>query len=242
MTTKPYIPKRSEVRFQSSLTWAQTPQCSKSRKRFRDKKNFLSYRDTFEQCFVKVELLAGRIGTIEECPILPPANQSKKLELPLGRNWWAEERVKYGPELFAWYRKGGDFWSNVKRTRYWGSLAKRGAPPAVIRSKINKCIKIYNRSKRYGTFGPQKSYWTSADLPQLIDYHGYLKNMDGAHRRMVAYGMGLKTIPCLVVRFKDLTKHDFKSTLPFLRDNWEWFKNIVEGYADGVQGDRAGSA
>jgi len=66
-----------------------------------------------------------------------------------------------------------------------------------------------------------------SDLPWAIDYCGYIKLRDGAHRRAIAHALGWGTVPTLVFEFGQVTQESLGAAHPYIRDNFHWFAEIV---------------
>jgi len=103
-----------------------------------------------------------------------------------------------------------------------------------IKHRIVTFLNVYENMKRFGTLvGTARviqetpSPLEPVDLPWAIDYCGYIKLRDGAHRRAAAHYLGWGTIPTLVFDFDRITAGILANRHPYLRDNFDWFCALV---------------
>jgi hypothetical protein len=69
------------------------------------------------------------------------------------------------------------------------------------------------------------------DLPWAIDYFGYVKERDGAHRRATLYYLGQQSVPTLVLNFSKIDDKDVTTMTEnkILRENFSKFRAMVQG-------------
>jgi hypothetical protein len=87
----------------------------------------------------------------------------------------------------------------------------------VIRDLVPRSL---GKKVKYNTFYPD-------DFPWSINYFGYVKKRDGSHRRMIMKYFGAECIDEIVVDFEKITQVDLEGSIPYLKDNFEWFYNEV---------------
>lgn len=225
-----------QVKFDKNLTWRNSRHCKYMMSRCKGIHKLIVYRNLFEQCYVRVGILRGDIGELEERPILPP-NLPKSVLSFLLQNGWANERVRSGPELFKLYEKlyhksERAFWREMKKTRYYGTFGKT-TPTAPLKKKLKRAFRLYNRVKRARRLVPAKTVWQASDFPQVITFKDYQKNLDGTHRRMVMHSLGFKTIPSWRVRVEDITRDGLKGNHPFLVKHFDLFRKAMERCTSG---------
>jgi hypothetical protein len=94
---------------------------------------------------------------------------------------------------------------------------------------------MYERMRQAGGLVPSSKAadfrpdapWQSYDFPTAVDYCGYIKKRDGSHRRMIAAYLGLTHLPTLVLDFAALGAVDLAGALPYLREQFAWFRECV---------------
>ena len=104
-----------------------------------------------------------------------------------------------------------------------------------IQHRIANYLNTYANMKRFGTLVgranmPQEDSppLTPMNVPWAIDYRGYVKLRDGAHWRAAAHYLGWKNMPTLVFEFDRVTKDGLENAHPYIRDNFDWFAELVQ--------------
>jgi hypothetical protein len=213
-----------KIKFNKALVWTGHSSSVRSHNIFKDRTDFVAYRDMFEQCFCKIALLRGDFGDVEMRPLIPPYEPNLKLDTLLANNSWAIDRIKSGKNLFGIIRKGG----KLQDTEYYKTFMSAGAKHNSVQRKFNRVRKIYNRVRKANKFiGQNPHQWSGHDFPQVIDYWGYQKNLDGTHRRMVMYALNYDECPCLVLNVDDVSKSALKGLPSLLYDKWHWFVDKI---------------
>ena len=88
---------------------------------------------------------------------------------------------------------------------------------SIIRDLVPNAL---NNKIKYSVYHPN-------DFPWSINYFGHIKRRDGSHRRMIMKYFGAETVDEIVVDFDKITKDDLNGSIPYLKDNFEWFYNEV---------------
>lgn len=124
---------------------------------------------------------------------------------------------------------------NLKRSlRLLSSLTGRDPLERIARERVamlenfrNSGGLLVSNSKSSKPSGHLRYY----DLPWAIDYFGYVKERDGAHRRATLYYLGHQSIPTLVLNFKKIDTQVVEATTEnkILRENFSKFRAMVLG-------------
>lgn len=222
------------------------------------KRDFSAYREVFERGWAETSILCGQKVRLEEVAITQEGPPSSLLINLLGVNEHGPRRVRLTREFFDDYERLGEV-PFIKQRAFQTSyvldlqgtvegrrsglrglrklLARRNQQQEV-RTKIDRFLNIYENMKKFGTVVGQA--WeihsnppplTPSDLPWAIDYLGYLKLRDGAHRRAAANYLGWESIPTLVFEFDQVNERELELAHPYIRDNFNWFDRLVRGAA-----------
>jgi len=187
---------------------------------------FVSYMEAFEQSYVRYGLSLGAIGELVSLPIISPGHENKQLVQAAAIRTRITTRIAGSAELFSGYVA-------LQDTQYAKSYPAT-SPLKKIQKRVVVAQKILQRMQAADKFvgsAPGGKYYPS-DFPQVIDYWGYQKDLDGTHRRMILHYLGIAEAPTLVVRAADLSPSDLPKG--YLRDNWQWFANEFR-YRAGLQ-------
>lgn len=247
-----------KIEFHKNFDIKKYKSCNLTLKNIDQKKlKFEEYKNVFEDCFMVEGIMKGTLGLIQPVSLEPSPLEKTKFGEVMGIQEKERDniRVKMLREVFDLYEKYGrkKFLSGyIYKTEYWdypiephrgfkGFLEKH--LPIIFKAnrhmrkkrKIIKILQMYENMKTIKNLVPNAknkvirySIWHPEDFPWAIDYFGYIKRRDGAHRRAIMAYFGSKTIDTVVVNFKKLTKDDLKDSIPYLKDNFEWFYNEVK--------------
>jgi len=211
--------------------------------------DFQMYKDMFERCVIEVGIMKGTLGTVRPVPLEQGSEDETEFAMKIGVNKHSKARVKSALEFFDLYEKHGEreFLKNkmYKHTKFWLMSSKESGMS--LSKLINMFISDYEDKKRIGPFLQiYKNMSTIRDLvpnardkrikynvyhpddfPWSINYFGYIKRRDGSHRRMIMRYFGAKTVDEIVVDFDKIIKDDLQESIPYIKDNFEWFFNEV---------------
>ena len=211
--------------------------------------DFQMYKEIFERCVIEVGIMKGTMGTVRPVQLTQGSEDETKFALKMGVNKHSKARVKSASEFFDLLEKYGEreFLKKkmYRQTKYWlTSTADKGMSLSKIinifisdyedKKRIMPLLQMYKnmhiirdlvpnaREKRikYNVYHPE-------DFPWSINYFGYVKRRDGSHRRMIMKYFGVKTVDEIVVDFEKITQDDLQESIPYVKDNFEWFYNEV---------------
>jgi hypothetical protein len=107
-----------------------------------------------------------------------------------------------------------------------------------VRIKIVRFLNLYENMKQFGTlvgqaWNPQTTLTPlkPADLPWAIDYCGYIKLRDGAHRRAAAHYLNWPGVPTMVFEYDKTSHESLANAHIYIRDNFAWFDQIIRSCA-----------
>jgi hypothetical protein len=214
------------------------------------KLDFNEYREIFERCYVEVEIMKGTVGVIRQVPLSLDSNEKTEFAKKMGVNEHSNARVNSAIEFFDLYEKNGesDFLNKkiYEKTDFWRTIStsnetwlsrlrsfilfdyenKKRIVPLLRMYKNMKTIKdlvpnALNKTIKYAIYHPD-------DFPWSINYFGYIKKRDGSHRRMIMKYFGATAVDEIVVDFDKITIYDLDDSLPYLKNNFEWYYNEVK--------------
>jgi hypothetical protein len=231
-------------------------------------RDFTAYREVFERGWAELSIMCGENVRLEQLPVSDVEPADDPLVNLMGVNSHSPKRVKFATEFFSEYERLGRkafLDGGKKRTDYFADLVEtaevrmRGLPRVrrvlekrkimrEINGRIATFLNVYENMKRFNSLvgGAHVLHDTApnlkpTDVPWAIDYRGYVKLRDGAHRRAAARGLGWPTIPTLIFEFDRIDSKDFAQAHPYIRDNFRWFVDIVQMVAVYQQGQIASS-
>ena len=223
-------------------------------RRYIGRQDFVAYREVFERGWAESSILCGELVRLEDLPIIDDSINDKSLIAKLmGINEHSAKRVRIASEFFTLYeREGRDRFlrktalgteyardlfdrteNNVGSLRASYLFYARFIQKKTVLNRVKSFLIMYEDMKRArklvgASHKPNALPELSpVDVPWAIDYMGYIKRRDGAHRRAIANYLGWKTIPTLVFEFDRVTEHHLKDAHPYIRNNFEWFAKIV---------------
>ena len=219
-------------------------------------RDFAAYREVFERGWAETSIMCGEYVRLDELSATPEEPPDRPLVNLMGVNDHAPRRVRLAKEFFQKYEQlgrqvflkgaayateyGQDLLATSERrtegiTGIRGWLARRRQRIGV-QYRILSYVNTYENMKRFGMLvgeahdlRHQPRPLSASDLPWAIDYSGYIKLRDGAHRRAIAYALGWQTVPTLVFDFNQATKANLGDAHPYISDNFSWFDEIVQG-------------
>jgi hypothetical protein len=221
-------------------------------------RDFAAYRDVFERGWAETSIMCGEHVRLEELPLYDEEPPNTPLVNLMGINEHSPKRVRLAKEFFREYERIGRT-SFLKGTAYAtgygqdlltiaairteglsgfrGVLARR-AQRKGVRYRVLSYLNTYENMKRFGKLvGRAHAIQESpapvgpSDLPWAIDYCGYIKLRDGAHRRAIAHALGWGTVPTLVFEFGQVAQENLGAAHPYIRDNFHWFAELVNQIA-----------
>ena len=211
--------------------------------------DFDDYREIFERCFIEVGIMRGTIGTVRPIPLKHDPKYETGFAMKMGGARPRDARVDSAIEFFNLYEKYGEreFLKKkmYKQTKFWLTLSKKNEAwlsrflNFIIRDyedkkRIISLLQMYKNMRIIRNLVPearnkkiQYSVYHPDDFPWSINYFGYLKKRDGSHRRMIMKSFGETTVDEIVVDFDKICVDDILGSIPYLKDNFEWFYNQV---------------
>lgn len=215
----------------------------------KEKLDFDEYREIFERCVIEVGIMQGALGSVQPVPLAPAAIDETDFARRMGLNKHSEARVESAIEFFDLYEKHGEkkFLKQklYKQTQFWLTISKGNetlqskimkifSPSSEDRRRIMPLLQMYKNMKVIRDLVPRAldkkikySIYHPEDFPWSINYFGYIKKRDGSHRRMIMKYFGATTVDEIVVDFEKISVNDLSETIPYLRNNFEWFYNEV---------------
>lgn len=214
-----------------------------------EKPDFAKYREIFERCAIEVGIMRGALGSVHPVSIAPASMDNTEFARKMGLNKHSEARVESAIEFFDLYEKHGEneFLKQkmYTQTQFWRTISKgNGTLPSKImkiirpnhedKKRIMPLLQMYKNMKVIKDLVPHAldkkikySVYYPEDFPWSINYFGYIKKRDGSHRRMIMNYFGATAIDEIVVDFEKITLNDLIETIPYLKNNFEWFYNEV---------------
>lgn len=216
--------------------------------------DFAAYRELFERAWAEPSILSGRCVEVRELPPDYAPAQEHPFNVLMGVNEHTGAKGKAAAEFFDQYERFG-------RKRFLSDAAESTSYAHFMRSAIERCAgsripglaryrvrrALFTRIQNFLTLydnmkaaqqlvGAGRTPGGSAalqarDLPWAIDYLGYVKLRDGAHRRAIASYLGWKAIPTLVFDFRKATARDLAHAPLWLRESFPILQEIVVGAA-----------
>ena len=212
--------------------------------------DFDGYREVFERCYVEVQIMKGDLGVVRQVPLSPDPNERSEFAKKMGVNKHSNARVNSAQEFFGLYEKHGertflnkklykqtDFWRTISTSdETWLSRLRNFVLSDYEgRKRIAPLLRIYNNMKKIKGLVPKSldkivkySVYHPDDFPWSINYFGYIKKRDGSHRRMILKYFGATAVDEIVVDFDKITLDDLNNSMPYLKDNFEWFFKEVK--------------
>ena len=246
--------KLEDIEFPARIELQQHPRYSEFG-RLIGQRDFAAYREVFERGWAEISILCGHQARLEALPIASQPPRNSFLANLLGVNEHSPRRVRMAKEFFDTYERMGRG-AFIKRgacdTSYVDDLRtiiesriqqlrgiRRGMALRRQRKQIERRVirflNVYENMKQYRTLvGQACTLQTSpgpiapADIPWAIDYCGYIKLRDGAHRRAAAHYLGWQTIPTLVFEFDHTTADSLAEAHQYIKDNFHWFAALVQ--------------
>ena len=245
--------KLSDINFGTRLPLERHPRYPEFR-RLMGLRDFAAYREVFERGWAETSIMCGEFVRLEELPITHEEPPSTPLVNLMGTNHHSPKRVQLAEELFDEYERLGRsrfLKESANTTGYVqdlmaiaefrtgglkgirGLLARR-AQRKGVQYRIISYLNTYENMKQFGQLVGRAHILHETppplephDLPWAIDYCGYIKLRDGAHRRAAAHYLGWQTIPTMLFEFHRTTIGDLAEAAPYIRENFEWFATLV---------------
>jgi hypothetical protein len=216
--------------------------------------DFAAYREVFERGWAEISIMCGEGLNLLDLKISGEPPDSTLLVNLMGANLHAPRRVRFAKEFFDAYEsvdKKVFLREFVFRTEYVKDILgfeedriadlkgirlvrARNRIKKNVNYRISSFLNLYENMKKFGTIvgdahkvHERVPLLSSMDLPWAIDYFGYIKLREGAHRRAIANYLGWETIPTLVFDFGQVTRGVLKEAHPYIRDNFKWFAELV---------------
>ena len=249
--------KLSDINFGTRLLLEEHPRYPEFR-RLMGLRDFAAYREVFERGWAETSIMCGENVRLDALLLSDQEPPSTPLVNLMGVNDHSPRRVRLAEEFLGEYDRLGRSrflkesayttgyvqdliavaevrTSGLKGIR--GLLARR-AQRKGVRYRIISYLNTYENMKRFGqltgrahTLHETPPPLEPHDLPWAIDYCGYIKLRDGAHRRAAAHYLGWRTIPTLVFEFNSTTIDDLAQAAPYIRENFDWFATLVRDTA-----------
>jgi len=210
-------------------------------------RSFYRYQHVFERLVAEKSIMTGVCTSLKQINVVEKEDEHSFFARMVGISQYSIRRTEIAQELLLLFKSHGTAHILEKRsylsTLYYKELVERIeiGSPRQDRERIN--VRAMNRIKKFATMydnmvaqqglvgsalsdRPSKSL-SFQDLPWAIDYNGYIKRMDGAHRRAIAAFLGHQTVPSLVFRVKDADEKLLENSCEYLRSNFTWFVNAL---------------
>lgn len=222
---------------------------------------FSYVHQVFERLVAEPCIAAGILTTLREVVIEDGQWESHPFGRFVGYNRHLAERIHLANDFLTEFERCGSDWkafrSHMSKTSYYGYYhrwalrnTRKGTPlkryfkELRIRKSLEKqmhdFVVMYQRmreapalfvhhSKLSQEQGPLHYY----DVPWAIDYMGYIKKRDGAHRVSIAYHLGRKSYPCLVFDFAAVDEGFLEGlgAPPYLLRNFDWYRDLIRDMA-----------
>lgn len=243
----------NDIAFESRIPLEEHPRYPEFR-RLIGLRDFAAYREVFERGWAETSIMCGEFTRLEDLPLTSAEPPAKPLAYLMGVNEHALRRINFAQEFFELYEKVGRnrFLSEravetsyvqdlVTQGNAWmpnrggiRGLVDRRRQSKGLRHRIVTFLNLYENMKEHGALVGQAHTLHdtppplhAADVPWAIDYGGYIKLRDGAHRRAAANALGWASIPTLVFEFKRVTHEILSDAHPYIRDNFDWFAALL---------------
>ena len=221
-------------------------------------RDFAAYREVFERGWAETSIMCGEYVRLHEHPLDEEEPPNTSLVNLMGTNHHSPKRVRLAKEFFQEYDRLGRsrfLKEAAHKTGYVrdlmdtaefrtgglkgvrGLLARR-AQQKGLQYRIVSYLNTYDNMKQFGQLvhgahvaQEHLAPIESGDVPWAIDYLGYLKLRDGAHRRAIAHALDWPVIPTLVFEFSQVTRENLGDAPPYIQDNFNWFAEIMQAVA-----------
>lgn len=243
----------SDIHFKSRISLERHPRYLEFR-RFVGLRDFAAYREVFERGWAETSIMCGEFVRIEQLFLSPEEPPYTPLVNMMGVNDHAPRRMRLVDEFLSEYDRLG--WEKFMREAAFNTAYVRDLQEAAsartdhlrgllgararwrqrrqIKGRIHSFLNLYENMKRFGKLvggahilhvnpPPLGPY----DVPWAIDYCGYVKLREGAHRRAAAHYLHWETIPTLVFEFDRTTTDSLNNAHPYIRDNFHWFVTLI---------------
>ena len=256
--------KLNDIAFKSRIPIEAHPRYPEIR-RLIGLRDFAAYREVFERGWAETSILAGESTRLEDLQVTSAEPTAKAFAHLMGVNEHALRRVRLAQEFFELYeRVGRDRFLKefAIRTGYVQDIIAHMANRTLDRDGIRGFLdqrrqskriqhriitfsNLYENMKRHGALVGQAHTLhdtppplRATDLPWAIDYGGYVKLREGAHRRAAASALGWTSIPTLVFEFQSVNEDTLGNAHPYIRDNLDWFTDIMHrvSFGHSIQG------
>ncbi len=220
-------------------------------------RDFTAYREVLERGWAETSIMCGKYVRLDDLPIDEEEPPNTSLVNLMGTNHHSPKRIRLAKEFFQEYDRLGQsrfLKEAAYKTRYVRdqvtiaefrtvglrgirSLLTRQVQRKGIRYRIASYLNTYDNMKRLGQLVhgahviQEYPPIEPGDVPWAIDYLGYVKLRDGAHRRAIAHALDWPTIPTLVFEFSQVTRESLGDAYPYIQDNFNWFADIVRTVA-----------
>lgn len=214
-------------------------------------KDLKTYIEFFERSFAEICILNGIFTEIinEEVKNYTHFN----FNFILGNNMNVLKRSKFADEFFKSYEKdekkflnfgymNTEYYIDMKEKLFFKEknifkkffIKKRLKKRVIDYLEIYKSMKlnkglVHNSKKSNQNLMNLSAY----DLPLSIDYNGYIKYRDGAHRRSIAYYLKWQHLSCLHFQFNKIDKTYLKEFNKNLYDYFDQFSDIINRLNEG---------
>ena len=246
----PVIGVSRDIKFYNDYTIKHNVRCKTCKASLDENKlDFDEYREIFERCYIEVGIMKGTLGTIRPVSLTQDHMDETDLAKKMGLNKHSKARVNSALEFFDLYEKHGEreFLNKkmYKQTRYWLTISKENGtllsrflnliiPNYMDKKRMIPLLQMYKNMRIIRNLVPHSrnkkvkfSIYHPEDFPWSINYFGYIKKRDGSHRRMIMRYFGAKTVDEIVVDFDKITVDDLNRSIPYLKDNFLWFYNVI---------------
>lgn len=209
--------------------------------------SFASYQETFERLVAERCIMTGSLVSIQDINLSVDEEQHTNFARLVGVSQYAIHRMRISVDFLDLLASAGRQdvlrLERYKSTQYYKDLMARisnSAPrqkhanlTARAGRRVEKFAKLYeNMALNGGIVGSALSDYPSDsltynDIPWAIDYGGYVKRMDGAHRRAIAAFLGHQTIPTLVFRIESIDDDLLEDSCEYLKKHFSWFRDLL---------------
>lgn len=206
---------------------------------------FHDYPEVFERLVAEKGILTGKLVKLVLEPTGPEFETDDPVSQLVGVNDFAGPRVAKIAELLSLYESQGarEFWRSrgYEQGLYFKEKLERDKDTRRIKRSIKGILFMYERMKAANDLVPKAKLKACddaldpTDIPWSINYLGYRRRRDGAHRRAVAHFLGWSGVPVLEFQFERVTPD-------FLADNSEFVRRNFASFSDAIYGARQGPA
>lgn len=216
--------------------------------------DFAAYRELFERAWAERLLLSGKCVEVRQLPPDYTPAQDHPFHVLMAVNEHTGAKGRTAVEFLDQYERLGRkrFLSKAAESTGYARFMLSSIEcsvgsriPGLSRFRVQRALLarmlsflvLYDNMKLAGqVVGAGRTPGGSAelqarDLPWAIDYLGYVKLCDGAHRRAIASYLGWKAIPTLVLDFQQVTEEELANAPSWLRQSFPIFHEIVVGAA-----------